>query len=72
MTKKALKNLAFSILLIFSLCILGGCSNNNKPLEPLSRNELLMGTVVTVTLYDSNDEAILDKVFNKVKELEST
>ena len=31
-----------------------------------------MGTVVTVSLYDSNDEEILNKVFNKVKELEST
>lgn len=72
MTKKTLKNLAISLLLIFSLGILAGCSKNNKPSEPLSKSEILMGTVVTVTLYDSNDQKILDKVFNKVKELEST
>lgn len=72
MTKKILKNLVFSFLLIFSLSLLAGCSKNNKTSEPLSKSELLMGTVVTVSLYDSNDEEILNKVFNKVKELEST
>lgn len=72
MTRKILKNLTFSLLLIFSLGILAGCSKNNKSSEPLSKSEILMGTVVTVTLYDSNDQKILDKVFNKVKELEST
>ena len=71
MTTKIIKRLAISLLLIFSLAILGGCSKDNKATEPLSRSEVLMGTVVTVSLYDSNDEAILDKVFNKVKDLES-
>ncbi|WP_066895920.1 FAD:protein FMN transferase [Clostridium nigeriense] len=72
MTKKFIKNLAFCILLIFSLGILAGCSKDNKVKEPLSKSEVLMGTVVTVTLYDSNDEKILDKVFDKVKDLEKT
>ena len=71
MTTKIIKRLTISLLLIFSLTILGGCSKDNKSTEPLSRSEVLMGTVVTVSLYDSNDEAILDKVFNKVKDLES-
>ncbi|WP_291653886.1 FAD:protein FMN transferase [Clostridium sp.] len=72
MKKKYLNYFTISILLIFSLTILSGCSKDNKVAEPLSKTELLMGTVVTVTLYDSNDENVLDKVFNKVKELEST
>lgn len=71
MTKKILKTLVFSLLLIFSLGIFTGCSKNNKSSEPLSQSELLMGTVVTVTLYDSNNQEILDKIFNKVKDLES-
>ena len=62
----------FPPLLIFLLVILAGCLNNNKQSEPLSRSELLMGTTVSVKLYDNTDEKILDKVFNKVKELEST
>lgn len=72
MKKKYLNYFTISILLIFSLTILSGCSKDNKVTEPLSKTELLMGTVVTVTLYNSNDEGILDKVFTKVKELEST
>lgn len=72
MKKKYLNYFTISILLIFSLTILSSCSKDNKVTEPLSKTELLMGTVVTVTLYDSNDEGILDKVFTKVKELEST
>jgi len=71
MTKNILKNIVFSLLLIFSLTILVGCSNNNKVVEPLKESELLMGTVVTVSLYDKQDQEILDKVFAKVKELES-
>ena len=72
MTKNILKNISFSLLLIFSLAILAGCSNNNNVSQPLSRSELLMGTTVSVKIYDSANEEILDKVFNKVKELEST
>lgn len=71
MTKKMIKRLSIYLLLIFSLVILGGCSKDNKVIEPLSKSEVLMGTVVTISLYDSKDETVLDKVFNKVKELES-
>jgi len=71
MTKKMIKRLSIYLLLIFSLAILGSCSKNNKVIEPLSKSEVLMGTVVTISLYDSKDEAILDKVFNKVKEFEA-
>jgi FAD:protein FMN transferase len=72
MPKKIIKRLTIFLLLIFSLVILSSCSKDNKVTEPLSRSEVLMGTVVTVSLYDSNDESILDKVFDKVKELENT
>lgn len=71
MPKKLFKKLTLSLLLIFSLSILASCSKNTDQADPLSRTELLMGTVVTVSLYDSNNEEILNKVFDKVKELES-
>ena len=70
--KKILNSLSLGILLIFSLLIFSGCSKEEEKKEPLSRNELLMGTVITVTMYDSTDESILDDVFNKIKELEAT
>lgn len=70
MTKKITKIFTFLTLLIFSLGILTGCSKDNKVVTPLKRSEVLMGTVVDVALYDNTDEKILDKVFEKVKDLE--
>lgn len=72
MIKNLKKNFIFLTLLIFSLGILAGCSKDNKVTTPLSRSEVLMGTVVDVSLYDSTDEKILDRVFEKVKDLEKT
>lgn len=68
--KKYKNHLKSSLLLIFCIFLIAGCSKKT-PNEPISKSELLMGTVVTVTIYDSSDESILDKVFLKVKELES-
>lgn len=70
--KKTLKYLSLSVLLIFSFSILVGCNKKEKNKEPLSKSELLMGTVISVTLYDSDDESILNDIFNKIKELEAT
>ncbi|MGL5348631.1 MAG: FAD:protein FMN transferase [Peptostreptococcaceae bacterium] len=47
-----------------------GCSKE-EPSIPTTRTELIMGTVVKVTLYENGSEEILDKVFNRVKEIES-
>ena len=66
-----------NLFLCFSLIfMLISCSQNNKEneqttqQESLKRTEMLMGTVISVTLFDSNDESILDKVFDKVSYLE--
>lgn len=72
MSKRLAKITISSLLLILSLGLITSCSKNKDPQESLSKSEILMGTTVTVTLYDSNDSKILDKVFNKVKDLEST
>jgi thiamine biosynthesis lipoprotein len=73
--KKHLKYIILSILLISSLALLGSCTKSSQSSEannePIDRSELLMGTVISVKIYDSNDESILDEVFNKVKDLES-
>ena len=57
-------------LCILSTLMLFGCSNT-KPLEPLSKTELIMGTICTVQIFDSKDNAIIDKCFNRLKELEN-
>lgn len=67
-----LKYLSLCLLLIFSLTFFSGCSKNNKNTSPLTRTETLMGTVVKVTIYDSNDPKILDKAFDRVREIEKS
>lgn len=61
-----------SILMsIFTLTFFSGCSSTKELKEPLSRTELFMGTVITVTLHDKGSEKVLDKAFERVKEIEN-
>ncbi|WP_313756315.1 FAD:protein FMN transferase [Tissierella sp.] len=46
-------------------------SNLISKTEPISRTEFLMNTVMTIKIYDNNDESILDKVFSRLKEIEN-
>lgn len=72
------KKYSKSLLCLSLVFMLVGCGQNTKKneqttqQEPIKRTEMLMGTVISVTLYDSTDETILDKVFDKVKNLEET
>lgn len=66
-----LKNLFLPLLLIFITTLIGCDKNTTSNSDVLSRTELFMGTVVTITLYDSNDSSILDKAFDRVAEIES-
>lgn len=65
------KNLFFPLLLIIVTTLIGCNKNTTSTSEPISRTELFMGTVIKITLYDSNDSTILDKAFDKVAEIES-
>lgn len=70
--KKKLFSIIMTMILVFSLV---GCSNDKKeveetPAEPMSRTEIFMGTVVKVTLYDGQSEETIDKVFDRVVEIE--
>lgn len=64
---------------LFSIIIVGiltfstftGCSIDKNLDSPLSRTELFMGTVITVTLYDKGSEKVLDKAFDRVQEIEN-
>lgn len=66
-----LKNLFFLMLLIFITTLIGCNKNQASTSELLSRTELFMGTVIKITLYDSNDSTILDKAFDRISEIES-
>ena len=59
-----LKKLGFLFILLFCL-LLPGCSE-----APLARTDFLFDTVVTVKLYRGGDEATLDRVFDRLRELD--
>ena len=55
---KLKKAIAAAVLVCASVLAAGGCGRRQA--EPVSRSDFLLNTFVTVTLYDSEDEAILD------------
>lgn len=69
------KKLLSTFLCCLTLSLLVGCTseeNTTPPASntPLKRTEVLMGTTVTVSLFDHQDESILDEAFELVKRLE--
>lgn len=60
------------LILISTLLVsafLGGCKKEEDK-EPLSKTEFMMDTVMTIKLYDKKDEVILDKAFERIREIE--
>ncbi len=70
MIKKIISFMLITFLIIGTV----GCSSKGeeKIVEPISKTEFFMGTVVKVTTYNGGSEEILDKVFNRVKEIEDS
>ncbi|WP_346938596.1 FAD:protein FMN transferase [uncultured Clostridium sp.] len=62
-----------SCLLVLSLItiISAGCANQKLPKNPISKTELVIGTVCTVTIYDKSDTTIIDEAFTRLRELEN-
>lgn len=64
-----------TVLLILMLLITAGCSSEEKPAtpkisdNPSSKTEFLMGTVVTVKIYDEGKGKVLDPVFKRIRVL---
>lgn len=64
-------------ILVWSLCLffITACSQEESGAEskvssnPSSRTEFLMGTVVTVKIYDEGKEDVLDSVFERIESL---
>lgn len=66
---KLRKTLIFILIIYISTLV--SCSKiNSKSASPISRTEVFMGTVVRISLYDSDNSKILDKAFKKVQEIE--
>jgi FAD:protein FMN transferase len=69
---KKFKHIISLLLLILTLTLLG-CSNSSPQVssEPMTKGELVIGTICNITLYDNKDEKVLDQAFNRLKELEN-
>ncbi len=58
------------VILILSVFASGCEQENNNKGDFLARTEFLMDTVMTVRIYDKQDDKILDKVFARLEEIE--
>lgn len=61
------KIIAITLAIVLPLSMIG-CTKQQYS-EPISRTEVMMGTVVKISLYDG-EEKILDKAFERVHEIE--
>ncbi len=67
------KKLTITLTLVLVLVFSSACQDTTKinKLDYLSRTEFLMDTVMTVRIYDKQEEKILDKAFERLEEIES-
>lgn len=67
------KIIAVLIIAISVLSIISGCTSNNKKAssEPIAKTEFVLGTLVTIKIYDDVEEEIFHKVFSRLKEIEN-
>lgn len=62
------KKIIMMISIILSIGLVG-CKKQVAS-EPIKRTEIFMGTAIEVSLYDDGSEEILDKVFDRIVEIE--
>ena len=81
---KRIKDIGLIIILVLIL-VVTGCANKHQSkdtklppesniiskTEPISRTEFLMNTVMTIKIYDTHDENILDKIYSRLREIEN-
>lgn len=63
-----------ALLIIASILLLAsGCADKKNKVnnEPVSKTEFVLGTVVTIKLYDNATEEVFNKVFAKLREIEN-
>lgn len=74
---KFFKKISLILVFIIGTLMFAGCgkdstedSSNTSASEPLSKTELVIGTVCTITLYDKKDATIIDEAFERLSQLE--
>lgn len=64
------KNILIKVL-IFTLFLPILISCSKKTIEPISKTEFVIGTICTIKIYDNRYEQILQKAFNRIKNIEN-
>lgn len=62
--------LSVLLLAVFLLTTITGCKQPTSSYTKIEKSGFLLNTVVTITLYDSSDESIIDDAFDKCREYE--
>lgn len=65
--KQLYSNIFLSFLVLSCMCFLNGCGTQ----EPLVKSDFLLDTIVTVTLYDSKEERIIDGCLDLCRQYEN-
>ncbi|SHK13492.1 FAD:protein FMN transferase [Tepidibacter formicigenes] len=60
-------------IFIIIIIILTGCSNKRKDVsqELLSKTEFVLGTVITIDIYDNVSEEIFNEIFDRLRDIEN-
>ncbi|APM40610.1 FAD:protein FMN transferase [Clostridium kluyveri] len=71
MTYKKNKYMVLTAIIMVCVIFLCSCVNNYSSLEPISKTEYMLGTICTITVYDDKKDTVIDKAFNRIKEIEN-
>ncbi len=67
------KNVSLIIvcLFVFSLTACSTSKYSTTTGKPITKSNFLLGTIIEISLYDKQDEAIIDKAFDRIKQIEA-
>lgn len=67
---KSIKHFLLAFLMVSAAILsLTGCKTQD-PTEPLTRSNIKLGTLVSISLYDTTDSALMDLLFNRLDDIE--
>lgn len=66
----AKKLVLLGLVLISIIATITGCGSERTE-TPISRTEFMMDTIITLKIYDENDEKILDRAIKRLEEIET-
>lgn len=61
----------FLVMMMIASIVLVGCQGSEKKSEPLSQSNFQLDTVITISLYDWEEEGIFQETFAEIDRLES-